>query len=126
MTVRMLIVDDEPELLEVMGEVLAELGHEVITVPTASRALEVLAHTPIDVLIADVVMPGIDGPTLVRQARVCSPSTAAVLVSGQVTEAADEAERAGAFFLAKPFKVSALVEVLERALARRHLPTRDG
>jgi CheY-like chemotaxis protein len=64
-----LLVDDEPDLLEIFGHWLERSGYRVLTAPNGAEALKVLAVEAVDVLVSDIRMPIMDGPTLVRSIR---------------------------------------------------------
>ena len=67
---KMLLVDDEPEVLSTSAETLQSLGYEVVCAGTAQEALDVLARaSDVEVMLADVLMPGTNGVELARQAR---------------------------------------------------------
>jgi CheY-like chemotaxis protein len=68
-TATVLLVDDEPDLLEIFGNWLGRSGYRVFTAPNGAEALKVLAVEAVDVLISDIRMPIMDGPTLVRSIR---------------------------------------------------------
>src|SRR5205085_10463556 len=69
-----LLVEDEPMVRTVAERALTRHGYTVITADNGQDALEILARNePIDLLISDVVMPGMDGPTMVRKARESRP-----------------------------------------------------
>src|SRR5205085_11615507 len=72
---RVLVVEDEPEVLDVTVEMLRALGYEVLTAPDGRSALEVLRRDPdIDVLFTDIVMPrGMNGLELAREAQRLRP-----------------------------------------------------
>jgi DNA-binding response OmpR family regulator len=67
--VRILVVDDEPVMLDVLAELLVDLGHEAVKAPSALRALEILDTDPIRVVITDWLMPEMSGLELVEAIR---------------------------------------------------------
>jgi DNA-binding response OmpR family regulator len=67
--VRVLIADDEPTTRLVVKAVVQKLGHECLVASDGDRAWELLQSTPVDVLITDWMMPGLDGPELCRRVR---------------------------------------------------------
>lgn len=67
--VKMLLVEDNHDTRAMLAETLAALGYEVIAVESAERALDVLTKGPVDVIVADIGLPGMDGYELMRQAR---------------------------------------------------------
>ena len=82
-----LVVDDEPLVLEVIGALLEELGCEVMTVSSATEALGKLAeHSEIEILITDINMPGMDGYELAERARRMRVGLEVLLISGHASE----------------------------------------
>jgi CheY-like chemotaxis protein len=116
-----LIVDDNIMVLEVVREMIAELGYHVLHATDASEALAILASAvPVDLLFSDVVMPnGISGIELAREARRRRPGLAVLITSGYA--AANEAEDVlnGEFLsIAKPYNRGDLALHLRKALGR--------
>ncbi|HEY5412284.1 MAG TPA: ATP-binding protein, partial [Caulobacteraceae bacterium] len=114
---RLLVVEDDPQVLAVTVAVLSELGYEVITAPNAQVAMERLeAGEAVDLLFSDVVMPGgCNGVELARRARVMRPELKVLLTSGYVGEAVSLA--ADSFDLIdKPYERSALAARLAQLL----------
>ena len=116
-----LIVDDNVMVLEVVREMIAELGYHALHATDASEALAILASAvPVDLLFSDVVMPnGISGIELAREARRRRPGLAVLITSGYA--AANEAEDVlnGEFLsIAKPYSRGDLALHLRRALGR--------
>ena len=82
-----LLVEDEPMVRSVAERALTRHGYTVITADNGEDALEILAKDePIDLLISDVVMPGMDGPTMVREARQSRPDLKILFMSGYAEE----------------------------------------
>src|SRR5206468_10313989 len=78
-----LLVEDEPMVRGVAERALTRHGYTVITADNGEDALEILARNePVDLLISDVVMPGMDGPTMVREARQSRPDLKILFMSG--------------------------------------------
>ena len=120
---RVLVVDDEPELMEVLREALAQRGWEARGLTSGAEALALLRAEEFDILLSDLMMPGMDGIHLLRQAMALDSSLAGVIMTGQGTvESAIEAMQQGAYdYILKPFKLQALVPILERAMELRLL-----
>jgi PAS domain S-box-containing protein len=121
-TGRVLVVEDDPEVLQVAVEILRHFGYDVLTAPDASRALAVLKRERhIDILFTDIVMPrGMNGIELARTALQLRPQLRVLLASGYPRAARqvsyDDAAGAGEFaFLAKPYRGAELAAAL-RAL----------
>jgi len=113
-----LIVEDEPAVLEVACDIFESLGYDVLTATDAHQAVSVLERTPsIDVLFSDVVMPnGMNGVELSRKAREMRPDLRILLASGYPMSALpSEGFGAGISFISKPYRWTELAEKL-RAL----------
>jgi diguanylate cyclase len=120
--VRVLVVDDKPEQLEVMSQLFHAAGAQVETAPSAQEALDSIVSHPLDVLVSDIVMPGTDGLALIRKVRSAPAGRAvpAIAVSGLPWEICRaEAMMAGYNeWVAKPFGVG-IVDVVSRRCKRR-------
>ena len=124
-----LCVDDNEQTLSVRTFLLETRGYRVLNAATAADALEILERTPqgtLDLLIADLLLPGMDGNELVRRAKQVHPALPALIVSGTVT-VADRALAADAFL---PKGAGSPVELLEKIKVlvarkrgpKKHLP----
>jgi signal transduction histidine kinase len=120
---RLLIVDDEAAQRHALSETLQVQGFEAIGCASGEAALAELRQRPVDLLLTDLMMPGTDGIALLRAAREIDPTLVVIIMTGEGTIAtAVEAMRSGAFdYILKPFKLSAILPVLARALAVRRL-----
>jgi len=120
---RILIVDDEPNMCRSLQIALSEDGrYEVTTTVSPNQALELLRGR-VDLLLADLSMPEMDGLTLLRAAKELSPDTQVVLMTAYSTvESAVDAMKAGAFeYLIKPFSNDEVHLVVASALRMRRL-----
>jgi DNA-binding NarL/FixJ family response regulator len=122
MSKRLLVVDDEPNLLRAVGACLRGEGFDVVTARGGAEALVRVAETVPDLVVSDVRMPGMDGYQLARQLRA-SPRTALtpVVFLTAKDETADRVEgfRAGVdAYLTKPFEPDELVAVIRSILDR--------
>jgi len=122
-TGRILVVDDEKFFQELFRDVLAAGGHQARTAASAEEALVLLGEEHFDLLLTDILMPGQDGVSLVREAKRRDPDLEAVAVTGRDdVRLAVQAMQAGcADFLTKPVEREELVRVAERALGRVRL-----
>ena len=113
-----LLVEDEPTVRSVAERALTRHGYTVITADNGEDALEILAkNEPIDLLISDVVMPGMDGPTMVREARESRPELKILFMSGYAEEQLRKSiDIENVNFLPKPFSVTDLAEAARRAV----------
>lgn len=120
---RILVADDEPAQMRALCDTLGSHGYDVVGVESGPAALQALAGGNYDLLLTDLLMPGMDGIELLQTALARDPSLVVVLTTGEGTiTTAVEAMRAGALdYVLKPFKLSAILPVLSRALAVRRL-----
>jgi CheY-like chemotaxis protein len=116
---RVLLVEDERAVRELLVEQLKALGHHVVAAPTPARACEIFeGHAgDFDVMVTDVVMPGIDGWHLTKRLRAERPDLPVVLISGYTAGAVDPLDVGGSTaFLQKPFGIDALAENIQAVL----------
>jgi two-component system, cell cycle sensor histidine kinase and response regulator CckA len=116
-----LLVEDEPMVRTVAERALTRQGYSVLTADNGEEALEiVLRGEPIDLLISDVVMPVMDGPTMVREARKTRPELPILFMSGYAEEQLrNSIDIDNVAFLPKPFSVQELSEAARKVLASR-------
>jgi excisionase family DNA binding protein len=115
---RVLVVDDESSIRELLQKTLALAEYEVDTAPDGRAALERLRLGNYDLLIADLKMPGMDGLTLIREAKRLKGDLPVIIITGFSTESsAIEAVNLGvAGYLTKPFRVPQVLAAAARAL----------
>jgi len=113
-----LLVEDEPMVRTVAERALTRHGYKVITADNGEEALEVIARgDEIALLISDVVMPGMDGPTMVAEARKSRPDLPILFMSGYAEEQLRKSiDLDKVAFLPKPFSVQELAEAARRAV----------
>jgi DNA-binding NtrC family response regulator len=114
---RVLVVEDDPRLLDILTKHLDRIGYAVRGAGGAAAALQLLEAAPSDVVLSDVRMPGMDGRTLLAEVRARHPAAKVVLMTafGSVDDAV-EAMQAGAYsYVVKPFKVETVAAVLRNA-----------
>jgi two-component system OmpR family response regulator len=111
---RVLLVEDEFLLCDMISEVLAEHGFEVFAVANAKDALRHLTcGSPCDILLTDINLPGsIDGTALARLARELRPKLPVVYASGSYKRLEELNAVTGALFVAKPYDANKLCEML--------------
>jgi DNA-binding NtrC family response regulator len=100
-----LVVDDEELYRRALERILVRVGHNVATARDATSALEIVSSQPIDLVLADIKMPGINGLELVRQIHEFAPDLPCIVITGfGSAESSVEALKAGAYwYLEKPF-----------------------
>jgi two-component system cell cycle sensor histidine kinase/response regulator CckA len=122
-TGRILLVEDEATVRDFTTKVLDRAGYDVLVARDGAEALTLVAEmdTPVDVLVTDIVMPGLSGPDLAVEVMRQQPTMGVILLSGYTAETLHlEAVMAkGATFLAKPFSPQVLVRAVADALRVR-------
>lgn len=120
---RILIVDDEVELKHALCETLAEEGFETTGASDAAEGLALLEKRDFDLMLTDLMMPGLNGVELLRKALEIEPTLVGIIMTGQGTiPTAVEAMRIGAFdYVLKPFNLQMMLPILDRALEVRRL-----
>ena len=129
----LLIVDDDPEIRVILSQALADAGYTVETAPDGRTALEMVTTSPPDLLITDLLMPGLTGWSLFARARRLSPTLPVIVMSSvdtgfrhQETSLPDHA-----VLLRKPFALDHLQATVARLLAgvrsdREPMPVYSG
>lgn len=114
---KVLIVDDEPRVRELMRRQLEHSGHELFDAEDAQAALDAMAQTPCDVIFCDIQMPGRDGLWLTAELRKLYPMSAVVLATGVSSVPPKVSMQAGVLaYLVKPFTRQALLTSLATAV----------
>ena len=115
---RVLVVDDDPDILELVAFRLRRAGHKVIAVRGGPQALQVIAERGApDVVVLDVMMPVMDGFETLKRMREIADGLPAIMLSARVLPEDVERGRAtGATYLTKPFSAVALLNAIERAV----------
>jgi putative nucleotidyltransferase with HDIG domain len=116
-----LVVDDEPVVRQMVGDVLEREGFAVYRAAGGYEVSELLRKHDVDLLLCDIVMPGMSGLELAGVVRELSPSTSTIMMTGKVSiETARGATRCGADdYLPKPFTTQELLRCVRSALRRR-------
>jgi two-component system response regulator HydG len=122
---RILIVDDEKVVRESFLHWFAKAGHRVEAAASGFEALSILQRTPIDLMFADIKMPGMDGISLLEKVRAEYPETIVIIITAYGSiESAIRAMKLGASdYLLKPFKPDQLSLVLEKAQQQKKMAT---
>jgi two-component system NtrC family sensor kinase len=120
---RVLVVDDEEPVANLLARLLRELGHQPIVVGGGAEALERLAQEPFDLILSDVKMPGMSGFELHQTIKHTNPELAArlVFVTGDMLSAATQARiaQSGNPYIAKPFAIERLETLVRTLLSQR-------
>src|SRR6267378_5399210 len=120
---KILVVDDEVELKNILVEALTTQGYEAVGFANGEEAIGALRAQAFDVLLTDLMMSGIDGIRLVREAMQIDANLICIMMTGQGTiQTAVDAMKVGAFdYVLKPFRLQTMLPVLTRAMITRHL-----
>ena len=120
---RVLIVDDEPDMVENCARILKREGYECLTATDGRRALEIVESARPDLLLTDLSMPELDGMALLRRAHEVDPALPVIMITAFASiESAVAAVKEGAFdYLPKTFSVDQLRVAVERAVRHRSL-----
>ena len=115
--VRILAVDDEEPMRRLLMKELPRKGFSVETAPDGDTAFELIKSNTYDVVLLDIVMPGIDGISLMKKLRQDPAAPVIIVLTGRATvETAVEAMKHGAYdYLTKPYKLDELVIIINRA-----------
>lgn len=114
---RILVVDDEPQLLESMVQVLRHAGFDVVGVSTGTEALHHVVDPGIGLVITDLLMPDLDGAALAARVGVTRPDLPLLLTTGYAGRDLADRVPADASLLRKPFRAQELVTTVQRVLA---------
>ena len=119
--IKILIVDDELDFVEMLSLRLEEAGEKVVPAYNGREGLEILNKLDIDVVILDIKMPGMDGIQALREIKKSFPLVEVIMLTGHgTTETAVEGMKLGAFdYLLKPTDFQDLLEKLENARKRK-------
>jgi DNA-binding NtrC family response regulator len=120
---RILIVDDEEVLRDVLDVMLRREGFEILTAASGEEALNVLETEEVDLVILDVMLPGISGIDTLRAMRISNPALPVIVITAfSSIDGAIEAMKFGAFhYIPKPFKNEEVILTVNKALEQRRL-----
>src|SRR5687768_5312052 len=124
---RVLIVDDEEVLRDVLDAVLRREGFDIVTASTGEEALNILEGEEVDLVILDVMLPGISGIDTLRAIRIANPTLPVIVITAfSSIDGAIEAMKQGAFhYIPKPFKNEEVVLTVNKALEQRRLTSEN-
>jgi DNA-binding response OmpR family regulator len=120
---RILLIDDDPVLLRAYADLLHRQGYEIVTATTGQEGLQLLAQQPFAAAIVDIVLPDINGLTVLKSIKETHPDVVVLLVTGYASlDTAIEALRCGAYdYVRKPFSNEDLTRIVRCGLAQRQL-----
>jgi DNA-binding NtrC family response regulator len=115
---RVLVVDDDPGVLDMLGELLESLGYEASTSASVERAIVAMARVQPHVVFLDLLMPGISGLKALTYFRQHHHTVPVIVITGDPREeSAQQARAAGAFdVVGKPFDLKALRDLVAQAM----------
>ncbi len=118
-----LIIDDEEVLQDVLTALVEKQGHTAFSARTGEQGLELLKHEEIDLVLLDLMLPGMSGQEVLRQIHLQDPEQVVVIITAYSSiEGAIEAMREGAFhYIPKPFKNEEVLLTLHKGLEQRRL-----
>ncbi|HAM40419.1 MAG: hypothetical protein A3I71_02885 [Omnitrophica WOR_2 bacterium RIFCSPLOWO2_02_FULL_63_16] len=116
---RILVVEDEPKVLQLFTAHFQAQGHQVASSDTGEGALEALQRDLPDLLLVDVLLKGkVDGLQVLRRAKELNPRVKVVVITGSDEVCRDDVIRLGAAFLKKPIRLEELDELISQLMAR--------
>jgi DNA-binding NtrC family response regulator len=120
---KILIVDDEEIVLKSCRKILGSDKYDIFTALSGREAIDLLAKEPIDVVITDIKMPGMDGMELLNRIKKDNPDILVIMITGYSTvQSAVQAMKLGAFdYIPKPFTPDEVQVVVEKALEKKSL-----
>ena len=120
---RILIIEDEKSMREVLGILLEEEGYEVTAASNGLEGIEYLKNDIFDLVITDFKMPKADGFEVLKKAKELSPSTIVIMITAfGTTESTIEAMKLGAYdYIHKPFKIDEIRLIIQKAFEKKKL-----
>ena len=120
---RVLVVDDEENMVHFLTKLLAHEGYEAKGVLSAAEALDCIKDTPYDLVLCDLKLAGADGMEVLKAVRETLPEAVVVMMTAYGTiPSAIEAMRAGAYdYVTKPFRAHEILAVVDKGLERIRL-----
>jgi DNA-binding NtrC family response regulator len=120
---KILIIDDDEDVREILAETLKSSDYEVSTAESGERAVAAVRESPIDLVVLDLVLPRVDGLEVLKEITTLRPETAVIMITGHASvETAIKAMKMGAVdYVVKPFRMEEVELIVERALERSRL-----
>ena len=119
MPAKILAVDDEPDMLKLLSMIVREkTPHQIVTTNNPLEALEIVKQGAIDIVIADLKMPGLDGSELLDAVRKVDKDIPVVIITAFATEeaASETLEKGGFDFIIKPFRKEQILTTIDKAI----------
>ncbi|MBN1381700.1 MAG: response regulator [Deltaproteobacteria bacterium] len=123
---RLLVVDDEQSMRELLAEYLKEFGYEVVCAENGQEALKLYKMTPFDIVISDLIMSPVDGMELLGEITKFDPDAVFIMITGHPSiESALQAIKKGAKdYISKPFNIDEINLKIARVLLEKSLQGR--
>ena len=120
---RVLIVDDEEQMRELLAKVLEKNCYQVTTAGDGGQALALLEKEPMDLVVTDVRMPGLDGMEALRAIKELSPEIVVIIMTafGSIDQAVQAVKEGAYDYINKPFKIDEILLTFKKALDERRL-----
>ena len=127
MSSNILVVDDEEVLQDVLGTLLKREGFRPVAARTGEEALLIAEREPIDLVLLDLMLPGMSGMEVLKQLRGRDPEQVVIVITAYSSiESAIEAMRVGAFhYIPKPFKNEEVLLTIRKGLEQRRLTSEN-
>ena len=121
--VKILVVDDQPGMCETLLDILEDVGYSVESAQDGSAAIEMNRQAVFDIILMDIIMPGINGVEALKAIKEMNPDTTVILMTAYTApDLIMEAQKAGVYeCLTKPFKPSRLLDVITRLCREREV-----
>jgi response regulator RpfG family c-di-GMP phosphodiesterase len=122
-SLKIFVVEDEPEIREALEDIASKLGYEVYGFPSAEDCIERLQNDQCDILVTDLKLPGIDGVELARQTNEKHPEISIIFITayGNLSSALDAIEYGAEDYIIKPFNVESIKHSLRKVEEKRKL-----
>jgi len=120
---RILVVDDEEQMRDLLAKVLERKGYEVSVCGDGAEALTLLEREPADLVITDVRMPGLNGMEALRAVKELNPEIVVLIMTafGSIDQAVQAVKEGAYDYINKPFKIDEILLTIQKALEERHL-----
>ena len=120
---RMLIVDDEEQMRDLLVKVLEKNGYQVAVCGDGAQALAFLEKEPVDLVVTDVRMPGMSGMEALRAIKELNPEIVVIIMTafGSIDQAVQAVKEGAYDYINKPFKIDEMLLTIEKALEERRL-----
>ncbi len=121
MPATVLVIDNEPDQVDIMSQILAKLGHKVVTAVSGTDALAVLEANRVDIVFLDLIMPDMDGTELCERIKMINPRAVVFAFSGHVSlYDPDKLKKVGfAGTISKPIDIGQIGRAIEDVVGNR-------